>query len=92
MRESTTHSTQAILDTLFHNTTRFFAFLVFALLLGIMVTLTIASWPALSTFGFHFFVNDSWNPVTVQFGALVPIFGTISTACIAMLIGVPVFG
>ncbi len=90
MSEPTTHSTHAILDTLFHNTTRLFAFLVFALLLGIMLTLTVASLPALSKFGFHFFTSDTWNPVTVEFGALVPIFGTISTALIAMFIGVPV--
>ncbi|OIQ80086.1 phosphate transport system permease protein PstC [mine drainage metagenome] len=90
MSEPTLRNTHAILDTLFHNTTRLFAFLVFALLLGIMVTLSVASWPALKTFGFHFFVNDAWNPVTVEFGAMVPIFGTIATAVIAMLIGVPV--
>jgi len=90
MSETTLHKKNAILDTLFHNTTRLFAFLVFALLLGIMGTLTIASLPALKTFGFGFFTSDAWNPVTVEFGALVPIFGTIATASIAMLIAVPV--
>jgi phosphate transport system permease protein len=90
MSESTPRNTNAILDALFHNTTRLFAFLVFALLLGIMVTLTIASLPALKTFGLGFFTSSEWNPVTVEFGALVPIFGTIATATIAMLIGVPV--
>ncbi|HEY3328143.1 MAG TPA: phosphate ABC transporter permease subunit PstC [Novimethylophilus sp.] len=81
---------QAILDVLFRNTTRLFAFLVFAVLFGILITLLVASLPALETFGLHFFTNDAWNPVTVEFGALVPIYGTIVTSLIAMLIGIPV--
>ena len=32
----------------------------------------------------------SWNPVTEQFGALAPIYGTLVTSAIAMLIAVPV--
>ena len=31
-----------------------------------------------------------WNPVTEQFGALAPIYGTLVTSAIAMLIGIPV--
>jgi len=89
MSENTPRNTQAILDKLFLNTTRSFAFLVFFLLFGIMFTLILASVPALSKFGLHFFVSDAWNPVTVDFGALVPIYGTIATSLIAMLIGIP---
>jgi len=42
------------------------------------------------TFGFGFFVSAEWNPVTEQFGALVPIVGTLTTSAIALLIGIPV--
>jgi phosphate transport system permease protein len=80
----------ALFDTVFRNITRFFAFLVFFLLFGILLTLLIASIPALKTFGFGFITSDAWNPVTVQFGALVPIYGTLVTSAIAMVIGVPV--
>ncbi|MFM9835255.1 MAG: phosphate ABC transporter permease subunit PstC [Methylophilaceae bacterium] len=80
----------AVLDSLFHHTTKFFAFLVFILLLGIIVTLFIGSWPALKHFGPGFFIHDAWDPVQVNFGGLVPIYGTLVTALIAMLIGVPV--
>ncbi len=80
----------ATIDTLFRGTTMFFAFLVLTLLLGIIVTLLIGSWPALKQFGPGFFTSDAWNPVTVNFGGLVPIYGTIITSLIAMLIGVPV--
>jgi phosphate transport system permease protein len=83
-------NTQALLDVMFRNTTKLFAFLVFATLFGILITLLIASLPALNAFGFGFFTSDAWNPVTVEFGALVPIYGTIVTSLIAMLIGIPV--
>ena len=80
----------AMLDTLFRRTTMFFAFLVFILLFGIIITLFIGSLPALKAFGPGFFSSDVWNPVDIQFGGLVPIYGTFVTALIAMLIGVPV--
>jgi len=79
----------AFLDKVFRNTTLFFAFLVFSIMFGILITLFIASLPALKTFGPSFFISDSWNPVTVQFGGLVPIYGTLVTSLIAMLIGIP---
>ncbi len=80
----------ATLDKLFHRTTMFFAFLVFILLFGIIITLFIGSLPALKAFGPSFFTSSAWNPVDIQFGGLVPIYGTFITALIAMLIGIPV--
>jgi phosphate transport system permease protein len=46
--------------------------------------------PALRTFGFTFLIDDAWNPVTGRFGAIAPIYGTLLTSLIAMLIAVPV--
>ena len=40
--------------------------------------------------GLSFFTSSDWNPVENKYGALVPIYGTIVTALIAMLIAVPV--
>ena len=80
---------QHLLDLAFRNTTRLFAFLVFAILIGIVVTLLIGSLPAIKAFGFGFLVSPEWNPVTEQFGALVPIVGTLVTSIIALLIGIP---
>ena len=82
-------NTGALLDSLFKNITLFFAALVLLLLVGIIVSLFIGSWPAIKTFGLPFFTSTEWNPVTEEFGALVPIFGTIVTSIIAMLIAVP---
>ncbi len=66
------------------------ALAVLVLLTGTILALMKGSWLALSTFGFDFLISESWNPVTQQFGAIAPIYGTVVTAVIAMLIGVPV--
>ena len=77
-------------DALFLHTTRSFAALVLVLLLSIIVALGYTAWPALAKFGVGFFVANVWNPVTSEFGALAPIYGTLVTSAIALLIGVPV--
>lgn len=45
---------------------------------------------ALVSQGWSFFFSAEWNPVENRYGALVPIYGTIVTAVIAMVIAVPV--
>jgi phosphate transport system permease protein len=77
-------------DLLFERTTMFFALFVLAMLVGILGALAWASVPAFEKFGLGFFVTNVWNPVTGQFGALAPIYGTLVTSGIALLIGVPV--
>ena len=77
-------------DKAFEWLTRIFAFLVFSLLLAILVSLTIGSVTSMEKFGFGFLFNAEWDPVKEDFGALVPIYGTLVTSAIAMLIGVPV--
>jgi phosphate transport system permease protein len=77
-------------DMLFRGTTRASAFGVLVLLAAIIGSLVIGSMPAIKAFGFNFLVNDSWNPVTENFGALVPIVGTLVTSGIALLIAIPV--
>jgi len=77
-------------DRLFFWLTLGSAALVVALLLGVIASLIIGSWPALSTFGFNFIWTQTWNPVKEIFGALTPIYGTVITSLIAMIIGIPV--
>jgi phosphate transport system permease protein len=81
---------QHLKDVVFRNTTRMFAFLVLATLVGILLSLVIGSWPAIEAFGPGFLVSHEWNPVTEKFGAVVPIYGTLVTSFIALLIGIPV--
>jgi phosphate transport system permease protein len=79
-----------IQDRVYYWMTLLSAVFVVVLLLGVMVSLVIGSWPALSTFGFSFIWTQRWSPVQEIFGALAPIYGTIVTSIIAMVIGIPV--
>ena len=45
---------------------------------------------ALGASSLDFFFTADWNPVENRYGALVPIYGTVVTAIIAMLIAIPV--
>ena len=78
------------MDTLFKNLTRFFAFFVLAILVAILLSLVYHSQLTLSKFGFGFLFVDEWDPVKEEFGALVPIYGTLVSSAIAMIIGIPV--
>ncbi|MGD9766197.1 MAG: phosphate ABC transporter permease subunit PstC [Pseudolabrys sp.] len=77
-------------DRLFFWLTRAAALTVLGILGAVIVALMIGAWPALQEFGFGFLVTESWNPVTEKFGAIAPVYGTLVTSLIAMLIAVPV--
>ena len=77
-------------DAAFRHLTRGAAIAVLVILGGIVLSLVYGSSQALSKFGFGFLFDESWNPVTEQFGAIAPIYGTIVTSVIAMLIAVPI--
>jgi phosphate transport system permease protein len=77
-------------DAVFHQLTRAAAIGVLILLGGVILSLIHGSLPALRAFGLDFLIEDRWNPVTEKFGALAPIYGTIITSFLAMLIAVPV--
>jgi phosphate transport system permease protein len=76
-------------DLVFRLVTRSAAIMVLALLGGVIIALIVGAMPAFKAFGFGFLTSQSWNPVTEQFGALAPIYGTLVTSFIAMLIAVP---
>ena len=76
---------------------RTFRWILTATALFVLVTLAGAAlsmlWGGRSVLaheGLDFFLSTDWNPVEDKYGALVPIYGTIVTAVIAMLIAVPV--
>src|SRR5215469_2716671 len=77
-------------NLLFRFLTFFFALLVLLILGGVIVALVDGAVTALRRFGIAFLYTDVWNPVTEKFGALAPIFGTLATSAIAMLVGIPV--
>src|SRR6266571_4814915 len=76
-------------DALFRALARVAALAVLAVLAGVILALVAGALPALTTFRLDFLTSQRWNPVTEQFGALAPIYGTLVTSLIAMLIAVP---
>ena len=80
----------ALADMIFRTATRASAILVLLLLGGVAISLIVGSWEALSKFGVSFLTTESWNPVTENFGALAPIYGTVVTSAIAIIIAVPI--
>jgi phosphate transport system permease protein len=77
-------------DAVFRQLTRAAAVCVLLILSGVIFSLVVGSWPAIREFGPGFLVSQRWNPVTENFGALAPIYGTIVTSFLAMLIAVPI--
>lgn len=77
-------------DMLLSALTRLAALLVLLLLISIVITLLIYAWPSIHAFGFSFFWRTDWNVNTLQFGALIPIYGTLITSLIALLIATPI--
>lgn len=77
-------------DTAFYWLTRLAAIGVLIILGGAIVALIDGSMLALREFGFSFLYTAHWNPVTEKFGAIAPIYGTLVTSLIAMLIAVPI--
>jgi phosphate transport system permease protein len=77
-------------DIVFGGLTRLSAVVTLLLLGGIIVSLIVASLPTLQKFGLSFLWRSDWDPQTDSFGALVPIYGTIATSIIALIIAVPV--
>jgi len=76
-------------DPFFRFLTAFFAAVILLLMAGILFELWRNSRLSLAKFGWHFLISDAWNPVTQDFGALVPIFGTVVSTLIAMLLALP---
>ncbi|WP_296256370.1 MULTISPECIES: phosphate ABC transporter permease subunit PstC [unclassified Pseudomonas] len=66
------------------------AMLVLLLLAGIAGSTLWGGALAFKTFGFEFLTSTEWDAVTGHFGALVPIYGTLVTSFLALLIAVPV--
>lgn len=77
-------------DALFFNLTRAFAVLTLVTLAGIIISLFVSAWPSIEKFGLSFIWTAEWNPPMDRFGALIPIYGTIVTSLIALIIAVPV--
>src|SRR5262245_52729037 len=79
-----------VADLIFYNLTRAFALLTLVTLFGIIVSLVVSAWPAIEKFGLSFLWSTDWNAPANKFGALIPIYGTLVTSVIALMIAVPI--
>lgn len=79
-----------MIDTLFHNMTRFSALLILFIVAWIFVVLFNQSTEAIHAFGFDFITKDEWAPNVERFGAYAAIFGSVVSTFLAMLFAIPV--
>ena len=77
-------------DRVFRNAMLCCAVLVLVALLGVAGSTLWGGRLAFETFGWKFLVSTRWDAVNGEFGALVPIWGTLMTSLLAMLLAVPV--
>nr|WP_066735024.1 phosphate ABC transporter permease subunit PstC [Bradyrhizobium sp. CCH5-A9] len=76
-------------DIVFRNASLISALFVLLLLAVIMLSMVIGGWPAFKAFGLSFITGSQWDTQADVYGAWPAIVGTLSTALIALLIGVP---
>jgi len=77
-------------DRAFELVTAGAAWLVLILLGSIAASMAWGGRLAFETFGWQFIVSREWDAVGGRFGALVPIYGTVVTSFLALLLAVPV--
>ena len=77
-------------ESLFHGIVAAAGWFVLITLIAVALSMLWGGRQAFSTFGWSFITGSDWDAVQHKFGALVPIYGTLVTALIAMLIAVPV--
>ena len=78
------------MDALFRILVTSAGMFVLLALVGAAISMLWGGRLAFETFGWSFLTTEEWDVPASKFGALVPIYGTLLTAGIAMLIAVPV--
>jgi len=76
-------------DAVFAGAARFAGVFVLLLLGAIIVVLAIGGLQAFRAFGPAFLISTDWDPVQMVFGAAVPVFGTLATSVLALIMAVP---
>ena len=76
-------------DAVFAWLTRLAGLFVLLLLGAIILELFIGGLPAFRQFGIAFLWSANWDPVRQVFGAAAPIYGTIITSVLALILAVP---
>ncbi|HEU0196219.1 MAG TPA: phosphate ABC transporter permease subunit PstC [Nevskiaceae bacterium] len=79
----------ALYDARFRWLLKSCALLVLAALLGATFSTLWGGREVLFGQGLHFLTSTEWNPVTNTYGALAPVFGTLVTSLISLMLAVP---
>lgn len=77
-------------DMAFTWLTRSVAFFVLVTMVGIVLALIYAAWPSITHSHIGFLLSTEWNPPADRYGAIIPVYGTLVTSIIALIIAVPV--
>lgn len=77
-------------DRIFRHASYLCALLVLAVLVGIMISMIIGGWPIFQKFGFGFLTSTIWDVNNDNYGAWAAVAGTLTSALIALVIGVPI--
>ena len=83
-------SSNSVGDSIFEWMCRIAGVFVLILLGAIVIELFLGALPAFQQFGLSFVWTELWDPVAEQYGALVPVYGTILTAIMALVLAVPI--
>jgi phosphate transport system permease protein len=77
------------LDVIFRYSLWICSLSVLAVLGLFFYELTTRSKLSIARFGLHFFVGDTWDPVSGDFGALPFLYGTLVSSLVALVLAVP---
>ena len=66
------------------------AWIILLVVLGLLVVLTIAAWPAIKAIGFSALTSATWSPSDGKYGVLPFVYGTAVTSLVALLLAAPV--
>jgi phosphate transport system permease protein len=76
-------------DALFSAVAHAAGIFVLLLLGAIIVLLFLGGLPEFRAAGLSFLTSPSWNPVTERFGALISVYGTVTTSIVALVLAIP---
>jgi phosphate transport system permease protein len=82
-------SSGRVVDGIFGGTMLMAALSIFCIVLLIIFTLIHGSQLSIHAFGWRFFVQEIWDPVNGNFGALTFIYGTVVSSLLALAMAVP---
>jgi len=76
-------------DTVFAGLVRASGVLIVLIVGGLIAVLCSGGIHAFNAFGLHFLISKTWNPVSDVYGAAAPVFGTLVTTFLSVLLAVP---